>query len=72
VPEYDISYGNFDVMPEVSTIRVFGFDERWALKAALEELGDGAWTVIDIVPIDPPPEPDSEPTAEEEVPDGTA
>lgn len=77
MPEFDISYGNFDITPEVSTVRVFGFDERWALKAALDQLPivsiDGepaAWTVIDISEVVPAPEP--VPTPEQEVPNGTA
>lgn len=82
MPEYDISYGNFDITPEVSTVRVFGFDERWALKAALDQLPvvsiDGepaAWTVIEInevVPPAPEPIPEPEPTPEQEAPDETA
>jgi hypothetical protein len=65
MPEYDISYGNYDVTPRVSTIRVFGLDERWALKAAHDQLdsvsADGqpaAWTVIDIQKVEEPPEPE--------------
>lgn len=62
MPEYDISYGNIDITPEVFTTRVWGFDDRYALQAALDQLGtitgaDGqpaAWTVLSVEEVPEP------------------
>lgn len=52
MPEYDVSLGNHDVVPRVTTVRVFANNQRVALREAFKAAEDHhnptAWTVIDV------------------------